>query len=82
MFFAVAVPLFGVYLVTASWGPGYGVDAFTNLQAGYYIANEQTVFIEGDSRVPRPWMAPVNEDRSVAISAPGAALPTLRSTRR
>ena len=47
VFFAVAVPLFGVYLVTASWGPGYGVDAFTNLQAGYHIVNEQTVYIEG-----------------------------------
>ncbi|MCL1594201.1 MAG: hypothetical protein M3132_07625, partial [Actinomycetia bacterium] len=59
---------------TASWGPGYGVDAFTMLQTGYHIANEGTVMIEGDSRVPPPWMVQLSEVRSVGVAPPGASL--------
>jgi hypothetical protein len=62
------------YLLTAVWGPGYGVDAFVNLQTGYHIANEATVMVEGDSRVPRPWMVQLNDEQSVAQAPPGAAL--------
>lgn len=73
VFLAVALPLLGVYLSTTMWGPGYGADAFTHLQTAYHIANEGTVFVEGDARVPRPWMVTISDTRSVSQYAPGAA---------
>ncbi len=73
VFLAVAGPLFGIYLATTMWGPGYGVDAFTHLQTAYHLANEGTVFVEGDARLPAPWMVATTETRSVSQYSPGAA---------
>jgi hypothetical protein len=66
VFFAVAGPLLGIYLATTMWGPGYGVDAATHLQTAYHLANEGTVVVEGDARLPAPWMVEIDDARSVS----------------
>lgn len=73
VFLAVAGPLLAIYLVTTMWGPGYGVDAFTHLQTAYHLANDGTVFVEGDARLPGPWMVEESDVLSVSQYPPGAA---------
>lgn len=73
VFFAVAGPLLGIYLATTMWGPGYGVDAVTHLQTAYHLVDEGTVFVEGDARLPAPWMVVASDARSVSQYPPGAA---------